>query len=192
MEQMKEKLEELARKPRDRESWNDEAVEELEEHRAWRLLQEGARRLGHASVKKICGSDRFLLGLWIRSRVAVSVKWLADQLGLRTRGGMSRSLYLAKQRLKSDRTFQKKWSRLDYDNNWIDPFFNSMLSNLISKGLTPLPEFSINPFPAQPFRASPVAASKPSSAAPAILEQFFSRTQTPGPDRIQMNVITDH
>ena len=52
VEEMKEKLLELAATPRDRESWNDAASEELEEERARRLLLSSAYRLSSSAARQ--------------------------------------------------------------------------------------------------------------------------------------------
>ena len=77
---------------RDREKWNDGGVEELEEGRATQLLKKGEEVFcGKDGVK---GKDRYLMGRWVRSRCKVSVKWLGEQLGVKTRGGMSHTGFI--------------------------------------------------------------------------------------------------
>lgn len=111
IDQMKEKLEELAEKPRDRDNWNDPAAEEIEEIRAMKLLGKGMEVFG--GKDRVKGKDRYLLSRWVRSRCKVSVKWLAEQLGVKTCGGMSHGIYLAGQLLKKDQRMIRKWRLLE-------------------------------------------------------------------------------
>jgi len=76
----------------------------------------------------IGGWDRLLLARWVRERSKVSVGWLAHQLGMRTRGGMSNGIYL----VASESFRIAPWPQNGnvfqisrYDNNWIDTFFAS-------------------------------------------------------------------
>ena len=59
------------------------------------------------------GGDRYLLGRWVRKQNTASVKWLAEQLGIKTRGGMSHGIYLIGKRLEKDRGMTKKWKILE-------------------------------------------------------------------------------
>ncbi len=113
VERMKERLLEMADKPRDEETWNDAAVEEMEKTRAERLLQEGCRRLGVVLVEALHREDALLLALWVRQHTRVSVLWLARRLGMKTRGGMSSSLYRIRQRMETERQLQKRWRLLE-------------------------------------------------------------------------------
>jgi len=113
VEQMKGKLEELREKPRDVESWNDVSVEEMEQERADGMMQKAVRCLGYGTVEKVKGWDRFLVARKVRQHSKVSVKWLAAQLGVRTRGGMSNGIYLAGQRLHLDRSMAARWRKLE-------------------------------------------------------------------------------
>ena len=119
--EMKQKLEELAARPRGAESWAGEAVEEMEEDRAVRLLEEGARALGYRAGQQVRGIDRHLLAAWARQRSQVPVEWLARRFGLRTRGGMSYSLRQARKRVEEDRALQRKWRALLHHETRTDP-----------------------------------------------------------------------
>ncbi len=109
---MRDRLEELARKPRDRESWNDEAVEEMEEVRAMRWLKAGMKVLGYKKMEEVKGWDRYVLARWVRQQAKVSVKWLGEQLNVRTPGGMSSSIYLVGQRMHRDAKIARQWKQL--------------------------------------------------------------------------------
>ncbi len=113
VEKMRDRLEELARKPRDRESWNDKAVEEMEEVRAMGWLKAGAEVLGYEKMEEVKGWDRYVLARWVRQRTKVSVKWLGEQLNVRTRGGMSSAIYLVGQRIRRDVKILRQWKRLE-------------------------------------------------------------------------------
>lgn len=110
--QMKERLLELADKPRDSETWNDSATEEMEEARAERLLAEGLRRWKVARLELLQADDRFLLAVWVRQECRVSVLWLAHRLGLKTRGGMSSSLHRLRLRLANEPGLRTRWKSL--------------------------------------------------------------------------------
>jgi REP element-mobilizing transposase RayT len=121
VDQMKEKLEDLAERPRGAESWAGEAVEEMEEDRAMRILEEGARVLGYRAGEKVGGVDRHILAAWARRRSKVSVEWLARRFGLKTRGGMSYSLRQVRKRMEKDRALQRKWKALLNHETRTDP-----------------------------------------------------------------------
>lgn len=110
--EMKARLAELSRKPRDSESWNDPVMEELEEERALKFLCDASKRLGYASPERVRGQDRLILAAWIRQQTKVSVKWIACQLGIKTRGGMSSGIYKIKQLLPENRSLLKRWKLL--------------------------------------------------------------------------------
>ncbi len=112
VERMKGKLEELNSKPRDRESWNDVAMQELEEQRAERMLKKGLARLG-VRDGNLEGWDRLLVARWVRKHTKASVKWLAQELGMKTRGGMSNGIHLVGRRLEADRSLSTKWRKLE-------------------------------------------------------------------------------
>lgn len=113
IDRMRDKLEKIAEKPRDRESWNDEASEELEEVRALKWLKAGMKVLGYEDLSEVKGWDRYILARWVRQKTKVSVKWLGYQLGVRTRGGMSSSIYQVGQRLSKDRKIFRQWRLLE-------------------------------------------------------------------------------
>jgi REP element-mobilizing transposase RayT len=114
---MKARLEEVMGEGVHPERWNSEAVEEMEEERAGRLLQRGFRVL--SAGKELTGLERYLLARWVRQHSRVSVGWLAQQLGLRTRGGMASGIYLVGQRQQIDLKLARKWKALEalYDAN---------------------------------------------------------------------------
>ena len=61
----------------------------------------------------------YLLARWVRQHCRVSAGWLAEVMGLKTRGGMASSIHLAGCRLRNDRSLASKWKQLEeYDNNW--------------------------------------------------------------------------
>ena len=121
VDEMKEKLEELSAKPRKAESWSGEAGEEMEQDRAGRYLERGARLLGYSRVGMVKGVDRYLLAGWARQRTKVSVQWLASEFGLKTRGGMSYGIRQAKKRLEHDRLLRKRWDTLTNHETRTDP-----------------------------------------------------------------------
>ena len=67
------------------------------------------------------GMDRFLLAGWARRKTKVSVGWLAEQFGLRTRGGMSYSMRQALKRTEADREMKKRWKVLLNHETRTDP-----------------------------------------------------------------------
>ena len=113
IQEMKDKLHELSRKITDRESWNNEAVDELEQDRATRLLKTGAKSLGYSSGAQVTGIDRILISRWLRLHTKVPVKWLARQFGLQTRGGMSSSIYLIGKQIEADSSLRARWIKLN-------------------------------------------------------------------------------
>ena len=109
---MKERLEELARKPRREESWAGEAVEEREEELAERVLWTGLRELGHRRLEEAGVWDRYLLAKLIHGRTRVSVGSVARRMGLRTRAGMSSCISLVGRRILEDPKLAKRWKSL--------------------------------------------------------------------------------
>ena len=65
------------------------------------------------SLQQVTGWDRLLLARWVRSRTKVSVKWLAQRLGMQTRGGMSNGIYLAGRQLEGRLKMQQRWRALE-------------------------------------------------------------------------------
>jgi hypothetical protein len=117
VDRMKEILKEMSEKPRERDSWAGEAVEELEKDRAEKLLKNGIRALGYHASDQVRGEDRYLLGKWVRHRTRVRVPWLAQKLALQTRGGMSHGITLISRRLEKDFRLKKKWKTLQRSQN---------------------------------------------------------------------------
>jgi len=110
---MKDLLEEMAdEKPRQKDSWAGAAVEEMEERKALRLLEQGVQVLGYKSIGQIRGRDRYLLGKLIRNQTRVRVPWLAEQFGLKTRGGMSHGITRIGRLLEEDQKLKKQWKLL--------------------------------------------------------------------------------
>ena len=109
---MKAKLEEMTARPRAEESWAGIAVEEMEEDRATKLLKRGAQALGYGEGERVRGMDRFLLAGWARLKTKASLGWLAEQFGLRTRGGMSYRMRRALKLTETDREMKKRWKIL--------------------------------------------------------------------------------
>ena len=92
--------------------WAGVAVEEMEKDRAQRLLEQGAEILGYPRPGEVQGEDRYLLGKWIRHQTRVRVPWLAQKLGLQTRGGMSHGTTQIARRLDEGGKLEKKWKML--------------------------------------------------------------------------------
>jgi len=90
----------------------DEAVEELEQQRAGRLLEEVVPVLGDRGRQQLRAAERLLGARFLRCRTKVSVGWLAGQLAVRTRGTMSHGLCLIAQRLDQDKVLARKWRQL--------------------------------------------------------------------------------
>lgn len=109
---MKLKLEEMLERPRDKESWAGEAVEEMEQDRAQEILGYGVKRLGYKELKAVCGIDRYLLAKAVRAQTKVSVKGLAGHFGLASRGGLSHSIFLVGKRIEQDRKLRKRYEQL--------------------------------------------------------------------------------
>lgn len=113
---MKERLEELMQEGVPAERWNSEAVEEAEEVRAERLLAQGLKAFKVKDVRQLAAMERSLLARWVRQHSRVTVGWLAQVMGLKTRGGMASSIHLAGRRLQTDRFLASRWRRLEqYD-----------------------------------------------------------------------------
>ena len=49
------------------------------------------------------------IGHLARARTHVSVGWLAESLGVRTRGGMGNGIWRVRQMLQTDKRLQKSW-----------------------------------------------------------------------------------
>jgi REP element-mobilizing transposase RayT len=111
-ETMKARLAGMTQGSSRQDKWSGEAVEELEQHRAERLLGKAVQVLGYSGVRQLSGAERFLVARLIRSRTKVSVGWLAEQIGVRTRGTMSNGLCLINQRLQRDKALARKWKQL--------------------------------------------------------------------------------
>lgn len=98
------------------ERWNSEAVEEAEKARAERLLAQGLKAFKVKDVRELAALDRYLLARWVRQHSRVTVGWLAQVMGLETRGGMASSIHLAGCRLRTDRRLAARWKQLEkYD-----------------------------------------------------------------------------
>jgi putative transposase len=112
-EKMKEKLEDLKEeKVRGPECWSGEAMEEAEEERASRFLLKGLRKLGYKHLEEVQGLARYLLGWYVRENSKVRVQWLAEQLNVKTRGGMSHMLYWIRKRIDENRDLKNRWKSL--------------------------------------------------------------------------------
>ena len=118
VERMKAKLEELSAEPREGDSWSGEAVEEMERERAARALEGGVKRLGYSVRDKLSVMDRYLLARWARHESRVGVKWLAEQLGVRSVGTMSYGIWLVGKHLENDYAVQKRWKLLVSQDPW--------------------------------------------------------------------------
>ena len=112
VDQMKDLLEKVAQRPRQADSWAGEAVEEMEEERALRLLEKGAKDLGYPNSHQVKGADRYLLAKFVRYGTRVRVPWLAEKLGLETRGGMSHGISKITKEIKQNRKLYEQWNRL--------------------------------------------------------------------------------
>jgi putative transposase len=112
VEEMKDKLKEISRKPRETDSWAGEAVEEMEEDKAARLVQKGFRKLGYKESNEMKPMDRYLLARWIRTQTRVSLKWLASTLGVKSPGTVSYGLWFAKKLLDENSNAKKRWKLL--------------------------------------------------------------------------------
>jgi putative transposase len=110
--QMKDRLAAMADAERRPECWSGEAVEELEEERAQRLLRQAVQVLGYCGPREVRGKDRYLVARLLRQKSKVSVGWLAEQFGLQTRGGMSAAMHDVGRQLGQDKALQTKWSTL--------------------------------------------------------------------------------
>jgi hypothetical protein len=119
--EMKEKLEELARKGRAEESWAGEAVEAMEEDLARAALGQGLKRLRCSSVKDLSILERNLLASWLRSRTRVSVGWIARELGVRSVPGMRSAISRTGRLVWEDPRATSLWKRLDCNKTRTDP-----------------------------------------------------------------------
>ena len=113
VDQLKEKLAELSKKPRESDSWAGAAVEEMEMDRATRLLAAGSKALGYARDEPLRGHDRTMLALWVRTGCRVRIPWLASQLGFKTRNSLSSSLSQIQRRIEKTSALQRQWKALN-------------------------------------------------------------------------------
>jgi putative transposase len=112
VEEMKERLLELSKKPkRDQENWNDLAVEEMEEEKAKRMLNAGVKVLG-GKEEVLKGWKRLIIARWVRTHCKVSVVWLSSELGMKTRGGMANGIYLAGKSILKNHEHTLIWTKL--------------------------------------------------------------------------------
>jgi len=110
---MKGMLEEMREdRPRGPECWSGKLVEEAEEDRAKKLLCEAMRKLGYESFDEVQGLDRYLIGKFVRQKSKVRIQWLADQLRVETRAGMSHMLYWTTKKMQTDTRLRKRWNSL--------------------------------------------------------------------------------
>jgi REP element-mobilizing transposase RayT len=109
VEQMKQKLADLVSGEQKPEKWSWEPLEELEEKRAGELMEGAARKLGWKSLGDVKGMDRYVIGHLARTQTQVTVGWLAQSLGVRTRGGMGNGIWRVRQMLQTDKRLQKSW-----------------------------------------------------------------------------------
>ena len=110
---MKERLEEMGeKKPRERESWAGEAVEEMEADRAMRVMAGAVEKLGYHEVGDLKGMDRYWVARLVRSQTKVSVGWVARKLGLRTREGLSSAISRLGRLIETNPKAAKKWKSL--------------------------------------------------------------------------------
>jgi hypothetical protein len=79
---------------------------------AVRLMKQALERWGKRQVSELETLERYLLARWVRSCTRATVGWLAQQLNIQTRGGMSMGIYLAGKQLHSDSHLQKRWKQL--------------------------------------------------------------------------------
>lgn len=112
IEEMKGRLSDLAAGERERDSWGGEAVDEMEEDLALRLLKVGCHKLGYSVPGESKGMDRHLLGRWVRLRTKVGVKWLASQLKVASVGTMSYGIWYVGQQIAKDSRLRKRWNLL--------------------------------------------------------------------------------
>jgi REP element-mobilizing transposase RayT len=109
---MKQRLAALRPEQQRQETWSGAAVEELEQERAARVLVLGAAKLGYDDVRSVPGRQRYLLAKLARAETKVSLNWLAPQLGVATRGGLSSGIYEVSQQLTADTRLRKAWKKL--------------------------------------------------------------------------------
>lgn len=76
------------------------------------MLEIGVKRLGYQSLEAVRGMDRCLLGRWVRESTRVRVPWLAEKLGLKTRGGMSYGISWIGRQMEEDGKLKRKWKTL--------------------------------------------------------------------------------
>ena len=109
---MKIKLLDLANCPRQDDTWNSEAVEELETERAKRFIAEALRKWNYQSLQHVQGKDRYLLAKFVRQNTKVSTQWLAHQLGLAGRNSLSNGIYVIGKQLTCNPQLKTRFSQL--------------------------------------------------------------------------------
>ena len=70
--------------------------------------------MGCKDLKEVRGMDRYLLARAVRAQTKVSVKSLAQQFGLASRGGMRHGMFLALagKQIQQDRRLRKRYEQL--------------------------------------------------------------------------------
>jgi REP element-mobilizing transposase RayT len=94
------------------EKWSGASVGEAEEALAMELMGRAKKALGYGAGEAVDGVDRYLVGRLVRERTRVGVGWLAEQMGMGTRGSLAVGLCLVGKRLEGDRALQKRWKHL--------------------------------------------------------------------------------
>lgn len=109
---MKARLEDLTKEKVAEERWNDEAAWEAEEERAGRLMRQALAAWGKSHLAELETWERYLLARWLRGQTRATVGWLAQQMQIRTRGGMSTGIYWAGKQIEANRRLTKRWTQL--------------------------------------------------------------------------------
>ena len=112
VERMKEKLEEISKEPRERESWAGPAVEEMEEDRAAQIFEAGAKVLGCIHLAAAKRADRLLLAALAQHKTRVSFNWLAARLGGRSPAGLRSSISRFRRDIKDNSALRHQWKHL--------------------------------------------------------------------------------
>lgn len=110
---MKDRIEDKVIAHRRSENWSGEPVDEIEEHRASRLLKRALDKLGHRNVESITGQERYLVAAWLRDQSNVAMPWLRKTFGLKSSGGVRNGIHLVRKRLVKDRGLQKQRAKLE-------------------------------------------------------------------------------